>query len=97
MRREGSAVWRAPPGWRGPNRLARPPRNHRGAQQDLQSGVAGIRADLDRHRHRFPAVVVRGRFGGASTPVSAAAVSLIRAANQGRMDYWTVDELLKEP
>jgi mono/diheme cytochrome c family protein len=39
----------------------------------------------------------RGRFGRASTPVSAAAVSLIRAANRGRMDYWTVDELLKEP
>ena len=40
---------------------------------------------------------VRKRFGGASTPVSEAAVSLIRTANRGRMDYWTVDELLREP
>jgi mono/diheme cytochrome c family protein len=40
---------------------------------------------------------VRRRFGGASIPISAEAVSLIRAANRGRMDYWTVDELLKEP
>jgi mono/diheme cytochrome c family protein len=39
---------------------------------------------------------VRRRFGAAGTPVSEAAVSLIRAANQGRMEYWTVDELLKE-
>ncbi len=40
---------------------------------------------------------VRKRFGGASTPVSEEAVSLIRSANRGRMDYWTVDELFKEP
>jgi mono/diheme cytochrome c family protein len=40
---------------------------------------------------------VRRRFGGASTPISEAAVGLIRSANRGRMDYWTVDELLKEP
>lgn len=40
---------------------------------------------------------VRRRFGGPATPVSEAAVSLIRAVNRGRMDYWTVDELLKGP
>jgi mono/diheme cytochrome c family protein len=40
---------------------------------------------------------VRKRFGGASTPTSEAAISLIRAANRGRRNYWTVDELLKEP
>ena len=40
---------------------------------------------------------VRGRFGGGATPVSEAAVRLIRAAHRGRMNYWTVDELLKEP
>ena len=40
---------------------------------------------------------VRTRFGGASTPVSEAAVSLIRDANRGRTGYWMVDELLKEP
>ena len=39
----------------------------------------------------------RRRFGGATTPVSETAVSQIRAANRGRTDYWTVDELLKEP
>jgi len=39
---------------------------------------------------------VRGRFGRAP-PVSEPAVSQIRAAHRGRMDYWTVDELLKEP
>lgn len=40
---------------------------------------------------------VRRRFGGASTPVSEEAVSLIRTASRGRTQYWTVDELLKEP
>ena len=40
---------------------------------------------------------VRRRFGGVEIPVPEAAVSLIRAANPGRMAYWTVDELLKEP
>jgi mono/diheme cytochrome c family protein len=40
---------------------------------------------------------VRRRFGGVDIPVPEAAVSLIRAANRGRMDYWTVDELLKAP
>ena len=40
---------------------------------------------------------VRKRFGGAATSTSAASVSLIRAANRGRSNYWTADELLKEP
>jgi mono/diheme cytochrome c family protein len=40
---------------------------------------------------------VRRRFGGASTPTSEAAVTQIRAANQGRTQYWTVLELMKEP
>ncbi len=40
---------------------------------------------------------VRKRFGGANTPTSEAAISLIRAANRSRMNYWTVDELLNEP
>ena len=40
---------------------------------------------------------VRKRFGGASTPTSETAIGLIRAANRGRTNYWTVDELLKEP
>jgi hypothetical protein len=40
---------------------------------------------------------VRRRFGGATTPTAEAAVSLVRAANQGRKHYWTVDELIKEP
>jgi mono/diheme cytochrome c family protein len=39
----------------------------------------------------------RRRYGGATTPVSAEAVSSIRSANRGRTDYWTVDELTKEP
>ena len=39
----------------------------------------------------------RRRFGGATTPVSEAAVSQIRAANRGRTGFWTVDELMKEP
>jgi mono/diheme cytochrome c family protein len=39
---------------------------------------------------------VRHRFGGASVPVSPAAVSRIRAATPNRTNYWTVDELLKE-
>ena len=40
---------------------------------------------------------VRKRFGNVETPVSESAVSAIRAANPGRMAYWTVDELLKAP
>jgi mono/diheme cytochrome c family protein len=39
----------------------------------------------------------RTRFGGATTPTSEAAVSLIRSANRGRNGYWTVNELMKEP
>jgi len=37
---------------------------------------------------------VRSRFGGVNTPISAATVGEIRAANQGRHEYWTVAELL---
>jgi mono/diheme cytochrome c family protein len=40
---------------------------------------------------------LRRRYGGAATPTPEAAVSLLRAANQGRKHYWTVDELIKEP
>lgn len=40
---------------------------------------------------------VRRRFGGVNTSVSPESVGLIRAANGSRTDYWTVDELFKEP
>ena len=40
---------------------------------------------------------VRSRFGGVNTPISAATVGQIRAANQGRREYWTVAELLTLP
>lgn len=40
---------------------------------------------------------VRQRFGGASAPVSPAAVSRVRDATRDRTGYWTVDELLKDP
>jgi mono/diheme cytochrome c family protein len=40
---------------------------------------------------------VRSRFGGATKPVSAATVRQIRAANQGRREYWTAAELLAVP
>jgi mono/diheme cytochrome c family protein len=40
---------------------------------------------------------VRRRFGGVNVPISEAAVNLIRSANRGRTDYWTVGELIKEP
>ena len=40
---------------------------------------------------------VRRRFGGVDRPVPEAAVNLIRAANRGRTELWTVDELLKAP
>jgi mono/diheme cytochrome c family protein len=40
---------------------------------------------------------VRRRFGGINTTITPAAVSAIRAANQNRTSYWTVDELLKDP
>jgi mono/diheme cytochrome c family protein len=39
---------------------------------------------------------VRGRFG-AGEPVSAEAVRRVRVATAARTEYWTVDELLKEP
>ena len=39
----------------------------------------------------------RRRFGGVESPISAAAVASIRAANRDRKGYWTADELLKEP
>ena len=39
---------------------------------------------------------VRSRFGGAA-PISTATVSRIRAANGSRKNYWTIDELLKDP
>ena len=39
----------------------------------------------------------RRRFGGVDTPISDATVALIRAANRDRKNYWTADELLKEP
>ncbi len=40
---------------------------------------------------------VRKRSGGASTPILPATVSRVRAATRNRTDYWTVDELLREP
>jgi len=40
---------------------------------------------------------VRRRFGGPSTAVLPAAVTRVRAATRNRTEYWTVDELLKEP
>jgi mono/diheme cytochrome c family protein len=40
---------------------------------------------------------VRRRFGQAATPVPEAQVSRIRAANPARKNYWTVEELMKEP
>ena len=41
--------------------------------------------------------VVRRRFGGPGRPVEPAAVSRIRAANQNRTNYWTAEELRKQP
>ena len=40
---------------------------------------------------------VRRHFGGPEEPVEPAAVSRIRAANQNRTNYWSVEELLKKP
>jgi ParB-like chromosome segregation protein Spo0J len=40
---------------------------------------------------------VRSRFGGVNTPISAATVGQIRAANHHRREYWTVAELLTAP
>ena len=37
---------------------------------------------------------LRGRFGASGTPVTAEAVGRIRAANQSRTRYWSVEELL---
>ena len=57
-------------------------------------GFAPVLADAD-----IASLVsyVRRRFGQAATPVPEAAVSRIRAANPARKNYWTVDELMKEP
>lgn len=40
---------------------------------------------------------VRRRFGAPSEPITPAAVSRVRAANQNRTDYWRVEELLEKP
>ncbi len=40
---------------------------------------------------------VRTRFSGASAPILPETVSRVRAATQGRTDYWTVEELIEEP
>jgi mono/diheme cytochrome c family protein len=37
---------------------------------------------------------VRRRFGAPTDPIVAAAVSQVRAANQARTGYWSVEELL---
>ena len=38
---------------------------------------------------------VRRHFGGASDPITPATVSRVRAANQSRTNYWSVEELRK--
>lgn len=40
---------------------------------------------------------VRSRFGAPEEPISAAMVHQVRTANEGRTDYWTVEELLNAP
>jgi mono/diheme cytochrome c family protein len=40
---------------------------------------------------------VRTSFGPPSSPISADAVSQVRAANEDRTDYWSVEKLLAEP
>jgi mono/diheme cytochrome c family protein len=40
---------------------------------------------------------LRGRFGAPGAPVTAESVSRIRAANQSRTRYWSVEELLGKP
>lgn len=40
---------------------------------------------------------VRRQFGAPSEPISADAVSRVRAATRDRTDYWNVEELLKGP
>jgi mono/diheme cytochrome c family protein len=39
---------------------------------------------------------VRRRFGAPSEPITPAAVSRVRAENQGRTGYWSAEELLTE-
>jgi len=38
---------------------------------------------------------IRRRFAGSSDPIAPAAVGRVRAANQSRTSYWTVEELQK--
>ena len=40
---------------------------------------------------------VRRRFGGPGEPITPEAVARVRAANRLRTDYWSVEELLKQP
>lgn len=40
---------------------------------------------------------VRRGWGGSDEPVSPETVRGIRAANLNRADYWTAEELLKDP
>jgi mono/diheme cytochrome c family protein len=40
---------------------------------------------------------VRRQFGGPREPITPSTVGRVRAANQNRTAYWSVDELLKEP
>ena len=40
---------------------------------------------------------VRRRFGAPSEPITPATVSRVRAANQTRTGYWSVEELLGKP
>jgi mono/diheme cytochrome c family protein len=39
---------------------------------------------------------VRGNWGGARAPITAASVDRVRAATRERTDYWTVQELLDD-
>ena len=40
---------------------------------------------------------VRRRFAGPSQPITPEAVGRVRSAHRLRTDYWTVEELLKQP
>lgn len=40
---------------------------------------------------------VRGRFGSPSEKITPETVGRVRAASENRTDYWSIDELLKEP
>jgi len=40
---------------------------------------------------------VRSRFGGPGETITPATVNRVRTANPTRTDYWSVEELLKEP